>query len=244
MRKFFLMGRNNYFRFKQFTVIQEQAAMKVGTDGVILGAWTAVEDCQKILDVGTGTGLIALMLAQRSNAKITAIEIEENAAAEANENVENSPWMNRIEVLNISFQEFALTATNKYDLIVSNPPFFTNNFKTDCNKRNLARHNDSLPFSELIICSAELLNTNGRLAVILPVEQAKELENLACETGLYIVRKTEIKPNSIKAVNRILMEFSNKETAFVENCLTVYNENGSEYSEAHINLTKDFYLRF
>lgn len=238
------MGRNNYFKFKQFTVIQEQAAMKVGTDGVILGAWAVVGNYQKILDVGTGTGLIALMLAQRSNAEITAIEIEENAAAEANNNVSDSPWSNRIDVRNISFQEFVKVATSKYDLIVSNPPFFSNDFKTDCDKRNLARHNDSLPFSELVTCSVQLLNTSGRLAVILPVEEAKELEKLACESRLFLVRKTEVQPNPIKAVNRILMEFSKKETALVEDCLTVYNENGSGYSEAHINLTKDFYLRF
>lgn len=238
------MGRNNYFRFKQFTVQQEKAAMKVGTDGVLLGAWARVENCQQILDVGTGTGLIALMLAQRSNAKITAIEIEENAASEANENVGNSPWKDRIEVLNVSFQEFAKTHTNKYDLIISNPPFFSNNYKAGCEKRNLARHTDSLPFSELITCTSELLNTNGRLAVILPGEPASDLEILARAIGLFFIRKTEIKPNAKKAVNRVLMEFSITEEAFIHDTLTVYNESGSEYSESHINISKDFYLRF
>ncbi|MCY1722688.1 methyltransferase [Prolixibacteraceae bacterium Z1-6] len=238
------MGKNNYFQFKQFTVRQEKAAMKVGTDGVLLGAWADVEKCDKILDVGTGTGLIALMLAQRSTAQITAIEIEENAAAEAKSNVADSDWSNRIDVQNASFQEFAKNSVLKYDLIVSNPPFFSNNLKASNAPRNLARHNDSLSFLELITNALNLFDTNGRLAVILPVEPAEEFNKLACKNGLYLLRRTEVSPSVAKAVNRVLMEFTKKKTACKAACLPVYSKDGSDYSVEFKTLTKDFYLRF
>jgi len=238
------MAGNNYFKFKQFTVWQEKAAMKVGTEGILLGAWVGVENCNTILDIGTGTGLIALMLAQRSKAQITAIEIEENAAIEAKQNVEKSDWSNRIDVQNISFQTFAENASTQFDVIVSNPPFFSNNLKAKTSERNLARHNDSLPFSELISYSVKLLSSAGKLAVVLPLEPASEFEKLAYKNGLFLLRETEIRPNEKKATNRVLMEFGKKEAVLQKDCLTIYNDGDSDYSEDFIALTKAFYLRF
>ncbi|WP_346855498.1 methyltransferase [uncultured Draconibacterium sp.] len=238
------MAGNNYFQFKQFTVQQENSAMKVGTDGVLLGSWVNVESCSRILDVGTGTGLIALMLAQRSEARITAIEIEVNAATEACNNVANSHWNKQIDVKNSSYQDFAKSSEFQFDLIVSNPPFFQDDLKAFSQERNLARHNDSLPFSDLVFYSVKRLSNSGRLAVILPLEQARVLEKLAREHDLFLIRKTDVKPNPKKEVNRVLMEFGKIEAALVYDCLSVYSLNRSEYSDEFIQLTKDFYLRF
>ena len=137
------MGNDN-FRFKQFTVFHNKCAMKVGTDGVLLGAWANLEDCESILDIGTGTGIIALMAAQRSNAEIEAIDIEKNACLQATENIENSPWPTRINVHNESLQLFAEKTEKKYSHIISNPPFFCNSLLSDDKNRQLARHPISL----------------------------------------------------------------------------------------------------
>ncbi|MDD2381516.1 MAG: methyltransferase, partial [Mariniphaga sp.] len=145
------MGRNNYFQFKHFSIIQENAAFKVGTDAVLLGSWVNISTAKTILDIGTGTGIIALMMAQRSTARITGIEIEKNAAEEATGNVKNSPWNQRVNILNTSFQDFVKAHTGVFDLIVSNPPFFTNSQKSKCNLLALARHNDLLPHARLVI---------------------------------------------------------------------------------------------
>jgi tRNA1Val (adenine37-N6)-methyltransferase len=238
------MGRNNYFKFKQFTIFQEKAAMKVGTDGVLLGAWAECENCNRILDVGTGTGLIALMLAQRSNAQITAIEIEENAAEDARQNIGNSPWKSRVVLEHVSFQEFTRNNNESFDLIVSNPPFFTNAFKPSNNNRAMARHSDSLPFSALTYCSAQLLGASGKLAVILPFEASIEFEELAAANNLFLSRKTKIRPNLKKEENRVLLEFSKKKVAIKKDNLTIYVESGHAYTDSFIELIKDFYLHY
>ena len=235
---------NNYFQFNQFKIIQKKSAMKVGTDGTLLGAWTNISNTKTILDVGTGTGLIALMLAQRTKAKIIGIEIEKNAAEEATENVQNSPWENRVTIENISFQEFLKSTKKKFDLIVSNPPFFTNSFKSDSKNRTLARHNNSLPFLELIKGAVKLLNEKGRLSVILPDIPAEEFIKLAKNEGLNLIRSTKVKPKSYKKTNRILMEFSKENTIPEYEYLIVYNEDGSDYSEMYKKLTRNFYLNF
>ena len=218
--------------------------MKVGTDGVLLGAWVNLKNEHSILDVGTGTGLIALMLAQRCSSIISGIEIEKNAAAEAVENISGSPWKNRIEILNISFQNYTQSTSGKFDLILSNPPFFVQDKKPLNNNLAIAKHSDLLPLSDLIAGSAQLLNRNGKLALILPVLQAKKAIDLAEIKGLFLTRQTEVKPTPNKNPNRILMEFSTVKSKLNSDSLTIYENSGSDYSQQYKELTKDFYLKF
>ncbi len=232
---------NNYFKFKQFTIIQEKAAMKVGTDGVLLGSWADVQNTKNILDIGAGTGLIALMLAQRSDAQITAVEIEENAASEAMLNVSKSPWKDRVKVNLISIQKFANQVEDKFDLIVSNPPFFSNSFKSVDTSRTMARHTDSLTYSELILCSSRLLQPDGRLAVILPCEASVIFQQQAMAAGFNLQQKANVQPKPGKVCNRVLLSFGKKKAPLVEENLSIYNEDGT-WSESYKELTRDFYL--
>ena len=235
---------NNYFQFKQFKIIQEKSAMKVGTDGALLGAWANVTGVKNVLDIGAGTGLISLMIAQRSSAKVLGIEIEENAALEANENVQRSPWGNRVAIENISFQNFEKSSKEKFDLIISNPPFFSDSYKNENTNLAIARHNDLLPFSDLIKGSVKLLDKNSRLAIILPTIQAKIFIELAKQEGLHLNRLTKVRPNAKKDSNRFLMEFTQKETFLKTDYLTIYTETGTDYTESYKQLTREFYLKF
>ena len=237
------MGRNNYFQFKQFRIEQKRSAMKVGIDGILLGAWADVSDCNSILDIGTGTGLIALMLAQRSQARITAIEIEKNAAEEAIENVAASPWKKRVDVQNVSLQKFAAESNQRFDLIVSNPPFFQNSLKAGDENRSLARHTDSLPYKTLVEITSALLTEEGRSAFIFPKSALKEIEILVQLNQLYLKRITTVAPNEKKTVNRILVEMSKKENSTQADSLQIYNNDGS-WNDNFKTLTCDYYLNF
>lgn len=236
------MGRNNYFKFKQFTVIQERSAMKVGIDSVLLGAWAGIQEAQTILDVGTGTGLIALMMAQRSDAKITAVEIDDSACREAIMNIENSPWPDQIKVIHTTFQEFARSTDLRYDCIVSNPPYFENCSRPEERNRKNARHNDELPFTDLIEGSMKLLQANGHLSVILPVNISEKFVKIAGSLGLFLNRNTWIKHKPEKHYQRRLMEFSRNKTGTDESILVI--ECQKEYTDDYKNLTREFYLAF
>jgi tRNA1Val (adenine37-N6)-methyltransferase len=238
------MGRNNYFQFKQFRIIQEMSAMKVGTDGVLLGAWVNLNKARRILDVGTGTGLIALMMAQRLAEQITGIELDKNAADEAAQNCADSPWSNRITIINLPFQNYSETASPGFDLIISNPPFFVNNQKSKNNRLAIAKHNDLLPFSDLIEGSIRLLDQNGRLAIILPVAPAQTFIELAARDGLYLNRLTEVRPNSQKQVHRYLMEFDKNKTAPIKDCLYIHRDDIVDFTPEYKKLTGEFYLNF
>lgn len=238
------MGHNNYFQFKQFLIRQDKSAMRVGTDGVLLGAWTDVSEVKNILDIGTGTGLIAIMLAQRSNALITGVEIEIRAAGEAKKNAKDSPWPERINILHQKFQEFARQTTDKFDLIVSNPPFFSNSVKNNLNEKSMARHNHLLPFNDLLEGALKLLTANGKLSVILPVNEAIELTKQAKNYDLFISRLLEIKSSPLKEPNRHLMEFTKKQVPVNIKTLSIFEGNNVDYTTEYKQLTADFYLNF
>lgn len=237
------MGRNNWFEFKQFRIEQHKTAMKVGTDGVLLGAWAPVGDAKRILDVGTGTGLIALMLAQRSDSIIDAVEIDEQACGEAKFNFGQSGWRDRLTVFHTDFQSFANGTNGPYDLIVSNPPFFINSLKTRNAALAVARHNDILTFNQLVLGARKLLNSEGRLCIILPSASCIEFRECARLAGFYLRKKTMIIPKSGGVPKRVLMEFGVQPVYPLENAIVVLDENGF-YTAAYKSLTAPFYLAF
>ena len=237
------MGRNNWFEFKQFKVEQHRSAMKVGTDGVLLGAWAPIRDALRILDIGTGTGLIALMLAQRSGARIDAVEIDESAFDESKFNFEQSPWSDRLRVFHADFHQFAGLIDQTYDLIITNPPYFVNSLKTNNATLAIARHNDMLTFEQLISGARKLLLSSGRLCVILPFTSFEEFREIARLEGFYLHRRTVVIPKPGKLPKRILMEFSLKAAYPIHDELTVLDISG-EYSENYKILTAPFYPAF
>jgi len=239
------MLRNNYFQFKQFRINQERSAMKVGMDGVLLGAWADVSKSDRILDIGTGTGLIALMLAQKnSSAHIDAIEIDHEAFDEAVQNIQQSAWCDRIQVECCPFQVYAKQTSRKYDLIVSNPPFFSNSLKAPNYNRAQARHSDSLPLEELISEAVKILSEKGRIVLVLPIESLTDIEKLANLNSLFISRLCRVKPNPQKPVFRILIELTREECFFQEENLMIEFEKHHDYTPEYMALTKDFYLKF
>jgi len=237
---------NNYFQFKQFKIIQDKAAMKVGTDGVLLGAWVDLSDAQQILDVGTGTGLIALMMAQRQeNAKITAIDIDSDACSQAAENFSLSRWNGRLGVVNQSIQSFRQKQRGIFDLLVCNPPFFQNSFKSVDSSRNLARHTDSLSAEELIRNASLLSTDSGRLAVVIPEEQAERFIKLSHKYFYNLVRSLHVKPNNSKPTKRRLLEFKKHFVGEIqENEIFIETTTRHFYSNEYKELTKEFYLAF
>lgn len=232
---------NPYFQFKQFTVWHDKCAMKVGTDGVLLGAWTSVQNAHKILDVGTGTGLVALMLAQRSlpDADIVALEIDETAAGQARENVTRSPWKERVEVVQTDFRSYQ--SSDKFDVVVSNPPYFVDSLECPDRQRNAARHNDSLTYEELLEGVAGLLAEDGTFTIVIPVDVADRVKMIAAVKNLYAVRQLNVitKPGGVPKRTLITFTFSNQECV-VEELLTELARH--QYSEEYIALTREYYL--
>jgi len=218
--------------------------MKVGTDGVMLGAWANCKNTKNILDIGTGTGLIALMLAQMSNANIDAIEIDEVACRQAKENVDKSPWSDRINIINQSYQDFLKTAHKKYDLIVSNPPYFQNSLFAPNEKRTNARHNSNLELDDIINGAKKILNEEGVLSLILPYMEGNMFILKASEKGLYCIRQTKVLPKPNRDPKRLLLEFMKIKKPLIEQEIIIEINKRHEYSEAYKNLTKDFYLAF
>ncbi|MCU0461529.1 MAG: methyltransferase [Bacteroidales bacterium] len=234
---------NNYFSFKYFTVYQDQCAFKVGTDGVLLGAAADVSGAKQILDIGTGTGLIALMMAQRSNAGITAIEPDHDSFIQACSNVNNSKWAPRIRVVNESLQEFDPHEI-KFDLIVSNPPFFSDSLRNPDMAKASARHNDTLRNKDLLEGAARLMAEGGRLQVIMPYVEGNILIAEAQEYGLYCNSMLKIKPLPTSEIRRLILTFSKQRQKATERFLTIEHGRRHEFTEEYKNLTKDFYLKF
>jgi tRNA1Val (adenine37-N6)-methyltransferase len=233
---------NKRFHFKQFSVRHDRSGMKVGTDGVLLGAWADVTDTTHILDIGTGTGVIALMLAQRtsSSIRLDAVELDENASEDARENITTSPWANRVSLHSTAIQHF--DSGVRYDLITSNPPYFQNSYKPPDQQREWARHTQQLTFQDLLEAATRLLSPSGRLNVILPYTEGLEFIGHASQRGLHCTRKWSFKARPEKPIERWLLEFSRIPEAQEQGEIILY-KSGEEWTEGYKALTREFYLK-
>jgi tRNA1Val (adenine37-N6)-methyltransferase len=232
------------FSFKQFSIQQDRCAMKVGTDSVLLGAWCPIENNPfSVFDIGAGTGILSLMIAQRSNAEqIDAIEIDEEAYEQCVENFENSPWGDRLFCFHAGLDEFVEEPEDEYDLIISNPPFYTDDYKSENAAREIARFEDALPFEDLLEAADLLLSENGIFSVILPFKEETKFIDLAKEFELYPFKITRVKGTPTTEIKRSLLAFSRFEKSTVIDELIIETAR-HQYTEDYIALTKDFYLK-
>jgi tRNA1Val (adenine37-N6)-methyltransferase len=233
------------FDFKRFSINQDRCAMKIGTDGVLLGAWSPIENNpSSILDIGAGTGIIALMLAQRTNAQqIDAIEIDEDTYEQTVDNFENSPWSDRLFCFHAGLDEFIEDPEDEYDLIISNPPFYSEDYKTLDNKRDLARFQDAMPFEDLIETAALLLSQNGFFSVIIPFKEEERFVELANQYELYPTKITHVKGTPTSDIKRSLIAFSRDNTINLHPEELIIETERHVYTPEYIALTKDFYIK-
>ena len=234
---------NPYFKFKQFTIWHDKCAMKVGTDGALLGAWAAPKEARNILDIGTGTGLVALMLAQRCQAFIDAIDIDADACLQAEENVARSPFADRIRVHHCALNDFHPSAPSHYDLIVSNPPYFHQALKCPDPKRNRARHTDTLSLEELFQESHRLLTPAGRLCLILPYDQLERVHQVSQLNGFHWIMRTDVSPVVGSFPKRLLAEWGLQPVASPLHTTLSLEYPDRSYTEAFIALERDYYLK-
>ncbi len=236
---------NDTFDFKKFSIKQDKCAMKVGTDAVLLGAWIIPNGSKNILDIGTGTGVISLMLAQKSSANILAVEIDKQSTEQAKLNVSQSNYFSQIQIENVSIQDLAKKSEKKFDLIVTNPPYFIDSYKSIESNRTIARHSDSLPFEELIDSVIKLLDVKGKFCLILPKNEAGIFRKMAEIKGLYLSKLLRIRTKPDKeSEKRHLMQFEFKETEFSESTLVLEENESRNYTQAYKEFTKDYYLNF
>jgi tRNA1Val (adenine37-N6)-methyltransferase len=239
------MAKKLLFKFKQFDCAHELSSMRIGVDAVLLGAWAGDNHAHNILDVGTGCGVIALMLAQRNaEANILGIDIDRASIEEATYNFQSSPWSSRIKGMRKDFNEIANDHV-RYDLIVSNPPYFDSGVKDLITRREIARHQGTLSPTELVAKSGKILADDGRLAIVIPIEQKEALIKYANESDLKVLRILDIQGNKRKSAKRSLVEFihSSKEPTASYDLLVLEDMPGVPTAE-HIALCKDFYLKW
>ena len=230
---------NNYFKFKKFTVFQDGCAMKVGTDGTLLGAWA--EGGKHILDIGTGTGLIALMMAQRfPDANIIGVDIDESSCTQAGRNVRNSIFAERIKIVQSAIQGFL--PDEKFDSVVCNPPFFVDSLNCPDEKRNIARHNSALSFRDLFVAVDRLLDDSGCFSVVLPTESFSLFDETAIEHGFRRVKYVAVKTVPRKPARRCLVAYSKNFSIDLQNCEESIEDGSHNRSQWYSELTKDFYL--
>ena len=232
---------NSYFNFKQFSIKQERSAFKVGTDSVVLGAYMDITGAKRILDIGTGTGLLALMAAQKSSADIIALEADRDSCNQAIENFAASRWSDRLTAINQRIQEFPGIG-EKFDVIVSNPPYFSNSLKNPDSRKAGSRHNDSLSFVELVQAVEKFLSAHGRFWVIVPANEAGKMVNAAEKIPLYPEKMLKIYPKPNSRVSRIIYSFSSNKRDIFEEEITVEEATRHHYTAKYRELTKDFYL--
>ncbi len=227
------------FRFKQFEIEQDRCAMKVGTDGVLLGAWA--QGGRRILDIGSGTGLISLMMAQRfPEAEVVGIDMDADACGQARENVMASPFRGRVEIECCRLQDFG--AAGVFDAIVSNPPFFVDSLKNPDSKRTMARHTDSLPFRDLFAGVKRLLSDDGIFSAIVPVEVVEQFVAESCILGFYLIRKCGVKTVERKQPKRFMLSFAkHRISPYEEHVETMMDSQGNR-SEWYRKITEEFYL--
>lgn len=231
------------FRFKQFIINDESSTMKVGTDALLVSALSTVPEHGNILDIGTGCGVIALLLAQRSNCHIDAIDVDKLSVQQAAENFANSPWKLKLSATGISLQDFTQYCYKKYELIVSNPPFFNRSLKSENSRRNLARHNDSLSLEDLFSSVSKLLSVEGSFCVILPADLLSIAESIAAENGFCLNVHTRIITKEGKQPGRSFLKFSRTSSENTLNSLTI-SDSDDQYTEEYIQLMKPFLTIF
>jgi len=231
------------FHFQQFSVLQKHSGMKICTDAVLFGAMAPVNPGDRVLDIGTGTGVLALMAAQLAAAKVTAVELTQEAFKEADINFNNSPWVDRLEAVHQDIQSFALTANRQYDLIISNPPFFENHLKTVDTLRNSARHTDQLPFADLIGIAEQLLSPPGLFYLLLPAHAVAKFSALALAAGFYLINQTDFRGYTHNEAKVSALTFSRTAAVFTARLLTIYASR-NVYSQDSERYLADFLLRF
>lgn len=234
---------NNYFSFKQFTIYQDKSAFKVGTDGVLLGASADVTGVKRILDIGSGTGLIAIMLAQKCDAEIVTIEPDKNSFIQTLENISLCKWSSRIKVEHTDLQNY-YPVGEKFDLIVTNPPYFNDSIKNPDPRKSASRHNDSLTSDEILHGVSRLIEDDGCLHLIMPYVEGNIFIAEASEYDLFCNNILKIKPLPTAEIRRLILTFSKKRLKVIEKFLTIEHGRRHEFTEEYINLTKDFYLKF
>lgn len=236
---------NTFFRFKQFIIHQQNASLKVSTDSCLFGAWAASKECgnqyeiKNILDIGTGTGLLMLMLAQQCGAIIDGIEIDKPSYEQAKENTEASPWANRLHLYSGDVKGFVFD--KKYDLIISNPPFYENNLKTGAVNRNIAMHDDGLKLDELIRIAEMNLNESGKFAVLIPYFRADRVISIANEINLHLCKRMDVRQSLNHSFFRTMLIFKRQKTVPVIESMAIKDEK-DVYTPAFTELLKDYYL--
>lgn len=234
------MNKTKDFHFKQFSIHGGQSGMAVSTDGILLGAWSKISNHSSILDIGTGTGLLALMCAQRSQeSQVTAIDIDDDAIKAAQYNVDSSPWSKRIRVIKTAAQQ--LDSNQRFDHIICNPPYFNSGATSDWQARATARHTHTLPHTELLIACAKLLTPSGSANFILPKSEGETFIQLALEQGWFVEQLCQVNTTKHKPGYRLLFTLTRVQTECQNSQLTIHQADG--YSEAFIQLTRDFYLK-
>lgn len=235
---------NSFFKFKEFTVHQDKTAMKVCTDACLFGAWVAdnleMSRLKNILDIGTGTGLLSLMLAQFSQAQIDAVEIEPMAVVQARDNFQASTWTNQLHIHPTSILEFAKKPVKTFDLIISNPPFFEQQLKSNNSQRNIAMHSNNLTLTELAYCINELLADSGKAAILLPWNRTEEWRAIAEKLGFFCIKETAVKQTTSHTYFRTMMLMQKKASMVHFSSITI--KDGTEYSKEFIKLLTPYYL--